>query len=49
MIKPFSIGQENELYNLVLSVFNEFVGFEYTEEGNRFFNDFIMPEKIVDR
>jgi len=49
MIKPFSLGQENELYNLITSVFNEFIGFEYTEEGNKVFNDFIKPEKILDR
>lgn len=49
MIKPFSTGQENEVHNLIASVFNEFVGFEYTEEGNQVFNDFIKPEKILER
>ena len=48
MIKPFSTGQENEVHNLIASVFNEFVGFEYTEEGNKVFNDFIKPEKILE-
>ena len=49
MIKPFSTGQENEVHNLIASVFNEFVGFEYTDEGNKVFNDFIKPDKILDR
>lgn len=49
MIKPFSLGQEKEVHNLITSVFNEFVGFEYTEEGNKVFNDFIKPENILER
>ncbi|WP_321991767.1 GNAT family N-acetyltransferase [Marispirochaeta aestuarii] len=49
MIEPFSLGKEKEVHNLVSSVFNEFVGFEYTEEGNKVFNDLIKPENILER
>ena len=49
MIKPFSLGQEKEVNNLIRSVFKEFVGFEYSEEGNKVFNDFIKPENILER
>ncbi|WP_319477102.1 GNAT family N-acetyltransferase [Marispirochaeta aestuarii] len=49
MIEPFSLGKEKEVHNLLSSVFNEFVGFEYTEEGNKVFNDLIKPENILER
>jgi GNAT superfamily N-acetyltransferase len=49
MIEPFSLGQEKEVHDLITSVFSEFVGFEYTDEGNKAFNDFIKPEKILER
>jgi predicted acetyltransferase len=49
MVKPFSPGQEEEISNLISSVFHEFIGFEYTEEGNKIFNDFISPENILER
>lgn len=49
MVKHFSPGQEEEVSRLVSSVFNEFIGCEYTEEGNTVFNDFIAPEKILER
>jgi len=49
MIKPFSLGREKDVNNLISSVFNEFVGFEYTEEGKNVFNDFIKPENILKR
>ena len=49
MIKLFSIGQEEAVSNLISSVFNEFVGYEYSDEGNKVFNDFIKPENILDR
>lgn len=49
MIKPFTLGQEEEIYKLVCAVFKDFVGFEYTKEGSKEFNDFIEPEKMVQR
>lgn len=49
MIKPFSSGQEEEINTLIRAVFNDFVGYEYTEEGNQTFNEFIKPEKIIER
>lgn len=49
MIKEFSIGKEKEITSLIKSIFDEFVGFEYSDEGTMVFNDFIKPEQIVDR
>lgn len=49
MIKSFSLGQKEEINTLICTVFRDFVGFEYTEEGNKVFNDFIEPEKMVQR
>lgn len=49
MIKPFTSGQEAEINALICSVFNNFVGYEYTEEGNQVFHEFIKPEKIIER
>ena len=45
MIKPFSSGQEKEINALICAVFNDFVGYEYTEEGNQIFNEFLTAEK----
>lgn len=49
MIQPFSLGQEEKISALIQSVFNEFVGFEYTDEGNKIFSDFIAPNNIIER
>ncbi len=49
MIEEFSSGQENEISNLIKTVFDEFVGFEYSAEGNGVFYDFIRPESIRER
>lgn len=40
---------ENELYHLINSVFTEFIGHEYSDEGRKTFDDFIRPEKILER
>jgi predicted GNAT family N-acyltransferase len=49
MIKEFTIGKEKEIQYLIKSVFDDFVGYEYSAEGNKFFNDFIDSEQIINR
>ncbi len=49
LIKPFSLGQEEELNSLISRVFTEFIGIEYTEQGNKVFSDFVKPEKLRER
>lgn len=49
MIKKFKIGQEKQIESLITSVFDDFVGHEYSELGNKTFNDFINPKKILSR
>ncbi len=49
MIKYFIEGQEQEIHDLVKSVFDDFVGNGYSEEGNKVFSDFIKPEEILNR
>jgi GNAT superfamily N-acetyltransferase len=49
MIKKFSLEEADKVYNLISAVFNEYVGVDYSEEGNRTFNDFIRPDQIIER
>jgi GNAT superfamily N-acetyltransferase len=49
MISKFSAGQENEISDLVRSVFDEFIGFKYSKKGNEVFHDFIDPQNILER
>lgn len=48
-ITPFSQGQENEISLLIRTVYDEYVAPDYTEEGNRFFYNWIAPERIAER
>ncbi len=48
-ITPFNPGEEHAVSELICSVFDEFVGYEYSEEGNDVFNDFVSPENILER
>ncbi len=49
MIKEFKPGQEKSIQLLIKSVFDEFVGYVYSDEGNKVFNDFINSEQILSR
>jgi GNAT superfamily N-acetyltransferase len=49
IIRPFQPGDELEINCLVRIAFDEFVAPGYSEEGNRFFYDFIVPEKMAQR
>jgi len=39
----------NQYSNMINNVFDEFVGKDYSEEGNNIFKDFIKPNNILDR
>jgi GNAT superfamily N-acetyltransferase len=39
----------NMINNLIISVFDEFVGKDYSEEGNNTFKDFVEQNKIFER
>ncbi|MBN2612374.1 MAG: GNAT family N-acetyltransferase [Bacteroidales bacterium] len=48
-IEKYQKGQETEIYQLIKRVYDEFVSYEYTMEGNQFFYDWIQPDKIAQR
>lgn len=48
-IEKYQKGQEIEIHNLIKRVYDEFVSIDYSEEGNRFFYDWIEPSKILER
>lgn len=48
-ITNFEFGQENEIHQLVKTVFDEFVAPDYSAEGVDFFYDWITPESILKR
>ncbi len=48
-IRPFVPGDEYEIYRLIKRVYGEFVSADCTEEGNKFFYDWIAPEYIARR
>jgi GNAT superfamily N-acetyltransferase len=48
-ITAYRQGQEYAISELIKRVYDEFVACDYTEEGNRFFYEWIQPEKIAER
>ena len=48
-IGEFFPGEEKEVYDLVMRVFNEFVGHEYSAQGNAVFNEFAAADNIARR
>jgi GNAT superfamily N-acetyltransferase len=48
-IEKYKSGQEIMIYQLIKKVYDEFVSIDYSEEGNRFFYDWIEPSKISER
>jgi len=48
-IEEYKKGEEEEVSLLIQTVYNEFVSIDYSDEGNKFFNEWIEPAKIADR
>jgi GNAT superfamily N-acetyltransferase len=48
-IEKYRIGQEIMIYQLIRKVYDEFVASDYSEDGNKFFYDWIQPLKIGER
>ncbi len=48
-IAPFHDGLELAVSELIRKVYDEFVAPDYSAEGNRFFYDWIEPQKIKER
>lgn len=42
-------GEEVAIFKLIKKVYDEFVACDYSEEGNRFFYDWIDPLKMAER
>lgn len=49
VVEEFNPSEVNEIYNLIRETFDEFVGKDYSLQGQNTFYDFIEPEKIVSR
>jgi len=49
VIEEFNPSEVNEVYALIKRTFDEFVGKEYSPQGQKTFRDFIKPGKIVER
>jgi len=43
----YKIGDEEELSNLIKRVYDEFVAPDYSEEGNKFFTNFIVAKNFI--
>jgi GNAT superfamily N-acetyltransferase len=48
-IERYQSGQEIMIYQLIKKVYDEFVSVDYSNEGNRFFYEWIKPSKIAER
>jgi GNAT superfamily N-acetyltransferase len=48
-IEKYRKGQEKEIHQLIKKVYDEFVSVDYSDEGNRFFYDWINPSRIAER
>lgn len=49
IIEPYLLGDENEINQLIKTVYDEFVSIDYSAEGNKTFYEWIHPEKIKSR
>lgn len=47
--KRYQNGQEQDIYNFVKKVYDEFVSDDYSDEGDCFFYDWISPSNIASR
>jgi ribosomal protein S18 acetylase RimI-like enzyme len=48
-IERYQSGQEIMIHQLIKKVYDECVSLDYSDEGNRFFNEWIKPSKIAER
>ena len=48
-INKYQKGQEIEIHQLIKKVYDEFVSIDYSDEGNKFFYDWIAPSRIAER
>jgi GNAT superfamily N-acetyltransferase len=48
-IDRYQIGQEIMIHQLIKKVYDEFVSIDYSNEGTRFFYEWIKPSKIAER
>ncbi|MBP1664352.1 MAG: hypothetical protein H6Q19_1492 [Bacteroidetes bacterium] len=48
-IEPYVPGDENEISQLIKSVYDDFVSIDYSVEGNNTFYEWIKPENIKSR
>ena len=48
-IEKYKNGQEITIHQLIKRVYDEFVSIDYSDEGNIFFYDWILPSKIAER
>jgi GNAT superfamily N-acetyltransferase len=48
-IERYQCGQEIMIHQLIKKVYDEFVSIDYSDEGNRFFDEWIKPSKIAER
>jgi GNAT superfamily N-acetyltransferase len=48
-IERYQSGQEIMIHQLIKKVYDEFVSLDYSDEGNRFFYEWIKPSKIAER
>jgi GNAT superfamily N-acetyltransferase len=48
-IESYQSGQEIMIHQLIKKVYDEFVSIDYSDEGNRFFYEWIKPSKIAER
>ena len=48
-IENYQNGQEIEIHQLIKKVYDEFVSIDYSDEGNKFFYDWIEPSRIAER
>jgi hypothetical protein len=46
-IERYQSGQEIMIYQLIKKVYDEFVSVDYSNEGNRFFYEWIKPSNIA--
>ena len=49
IIDKLDIDEIDIFSNIVNTVFDEFVGIDYSEEGNKTFKDFIDPKNVLER
>ena len=48
-IRKYQKGEEKKISGFIKRVYDEFVSGDYVEEGNRYFYEWISPEKIAER